>query len=436
MSLYEDIKNKKTCLSVTGLGYVGLPLAVEFAKKANVIGFDTDRQKVENYINGIDVTNEVGNSKLRESSLMFTFDETQLNKARFHIVSVPTPINDDKIPDLNPVIRASESVGRNLIRGSIVVYESTVYPGVTEEICIPILEKSSSLKCGCDFKVGYSPERVNPGDKLHTVDSIIKIVSGMDTETLDEIANIYGLIVKTGVYKAESIKIAEAAKVIENTQRDINIAFMNELSIIFGKLGIDTKTVLKTAGTKWNFINFMPGLVGGHCIGVDPYYLAYSAEHAGYHPEVILSGRRINNSMGKYVAESTLKQIIKADKELKGALAMVMGFSFKEDVSDVRNTRVADIINELLEYGLTVKITDPIADKKEATKLYGVVIEDMESINNVDVIIIAVTHNIFKEIGINELFKKFKAGKKVLIDVKGIYDAKDAADLGFQYWRL
>jgi len=319
MNLYELIKNRKEKISVIGLGYVGLPLAISFAKVADVVGYDISKEKVKQYLKGIDVTKEVGDKAVRETTAFLTWKEKYLQDCKFHIVAVPTPINPDKTPNLKPIIEASKTVGRNLTQGSIVVYESTVYPGVTEEICMPILEKESGLKCGVDFKVGYSPERINPGDKVHRLETIVKVVSGMDEESLEIIAKVYELVVKAGVYKAESIKVAEAAKVIENSQRDINIAFMNELSIIFNKLGIDTKAVLEAAGTKWNFLKFTPGLVGGHCIGIDPYYLTYKAEQIGYHSQIILAGRKINDDMGKYVAENVVKNMIKADKQIKGS---------------------------------------------------------------------------------------------------------------------
>jgi UDP-N-acetyl-D-galactosamine dehydrogenase len=436
MSLCKSILNKSEYLSVVGLGYVGLPLAVEFAKKVNVIGFDVNVNKINSYKKFIDVTNEIGSEELRKTSMAFSYNEEELKKSRFHIVAVPTPINSDKTPDLQPVIGASEIVGRNLVKGSIVVYESTVYPGVTEDICVPILERFSGLKCGTDFKVGYSPERINPGDKVHTVAKITKIVSGMDEESLNDIADVYSLIIEAGVYKAQSIKVAEAAKVIENSQRDINIAFMNELSIIFNKLGIDTKEVLKAAGTKWNFLNFTPGLVGGHCIGVDPYYLTYKAEQIGYHPQVILSGRRINDSMGKYIAENTVKQLIKVDKQIKGAKVMIMGLTFKENVPDCRNTRVIDIVHELKEYGIDVHVTDPIAGRAEAIHEYGLELEEYKDIVKVDAIIMAVSHKAYMESTLEEIKSKYADDKYILIDVKGLYNRDDAANSGFVYWRL
>lgn len=435
MSLLEKIKSKEASIAVIGLGYVGLPLAFEFAKKVTVIGFDINKEKIEGYKNGIDVTGEVG-EKLKNTSIFFTSNEEDLKQSKFFIVSVPTPINSDKTPDLRPVRGASEIVGRNMTPGSIVVYESTVYPGLTEEICVPILEKVSGLKCGVDFKIGYSPERINPGDKVHTVTKIKKVVSGMDEETLDIIAGVYELIVEAGVYRAESIKVAEAAKVIENAQRDINIAFVNELSIIFNMMGIDTKAVLKAAGTKWNFLNFTPGLVGGHCIGVDPYYLTYKAEELGYHPEVILSGRRINDRMGKYIAENTVKMLIKADRPVKGSRVLIMGFTFKENVPDTRNTRVIDIVKELNEYGIEVYITDPVADKDEAFREYGIEIKELDSVKGVDAIILAVSHKIYEGIDLEALKSKYRNGSYVLIDVKGMFEREYAEELGYLYWRL
>lgn len=423
-------------ISVIGLGYVGLPLAIEFAKKMPVIGFDINAGKIENYRNFIDDTNEVGSEELKRTTVFFTSDEKELTRAQFHIVAVPTPINNDKTPDLRPVISASQILGRNLKPGSIVVYESTVYPGVTEDICVPILEEYSGLKCGKDFKVGYSPERINPGDRVHTVTRITKIVSGMDEESLEEIAQTYGRIIEAGVYKAESIKVAEAAKVIENSQRDINIAFMNELSIIFNRLGIDTQAVLKAAGTKWNFLNFTPGLVGGHCIGVDPYYLTYKAEQIGYHPQVILAGRRINDSMGKYIAENTVKQLIKADKQIKGAQVLIMGLTFKENVPDIRNTRVVDIIEELKEYGVDTIISDNIADKQEAMKEYGITLKHFDDIRNVDAIIVAVAHQDYRRITLEDLKRKYRDNRYVLVDVKGLYNRELAREAGYLYWRL
>ena len=370
--LYEKIIAHEEKISLVGLGYVGMPIAVAFAKKVEVIGFDLNDSKIELYKKGIDPTGEVGDEAIQNTTVTFTDDEKMLQEAKFHIVAVPTPVKEDHTPDLMPVKSASEILGRNLKKGSVIVYESTVYPGVTEEICIPILEQQSGMKCGIDFKVGYSPERINPGDKVHRLETIRKIVSGMDDETLDIVAKVYELVVEAGVHRAESIKVAEAAKVIENSQRDINIAFMNELSIIFNKMGIDTQAVLNAAGTKWNFLKFYPGLVGGHCIGVDPYYLTYKAEMLGYHSQVILSGRRINDDMGKYVAENVVKKLIAADKAVRSVRVGILGFTFKENCPDTRNSKVMDIVNELREYGIEPVISDPVADADEAKRLYDI----------------------------------------------------------------
>lgn len=436
MGIYSDLLERKKAMAVVGLGYVGMPLAIEFGKKLDVIGFDTNKRKIENYINGIDVTGEVGDEALRNTSVLFSSDESVLSKASFYIVTVPTPVAQDKTPDLNPLIGASTSIGKYLKKGDYVVYESTVYPGVTEEICIPVLEKESGLKAGTDFKVGYSPERINPGDKVHTVTRVLKIVSGIDEEALEEIAKVYGIIVEAGIYKAESIKVAEAAKVIENTQRDINIAFMNELSLIFNKMNINTKAVLEAAATKWNFLRFTPGLVGGHCIGVDPYYLAYKAQQMGYHPEIILAGRRINDMMGKYVAENTVKQLIKADKQIKGAKVYIMGLTFKEDVPDTRNTKVVDIVHELKEYGIEVFVSDCLADEEEVYSEYGIKLVEYDEVSNVDAVVMAVCHKQYREISLDMLAEKYSGGTKVLIDVKGMYSPKDALAKGFLYWSL
>lgn len=439
MNLYEKIKNRDEKISLVGLGYVGMPIAVAFAKKVDVIGFDISKEKVELYKKGVDPTKEVGDDVIKETTVEFTADENKLKEAKFHIVAVPTPVNADHTPDLKPVESASRTVGRNLTKGSIVVFESTVYPGVTEEICIPILEKESGMKCGEDFKVGYSPERINPGDKVHRLETIVKVVSSMDEESLDVIAKVYELVVDAGVHRAESIKVAEAAKVIENSQRDINIAFMNELSIIFNKMGIDTKAVLKAAGTKWNFLNFSPGLVGGHCIGVDPYYLTYKAEQLGYHSQIILSGRRINDDMGKYIVENLIKNLIKADMPVKDAKVAILGFTFKENCPDTRNTRVIDIVNELKEYGLTPMIADPEADAEEAKHEYGIVFDSVEDIKGMDAIVVAVGHNQFLNLTQEDFNKMFKDGSnesKVLLDIKGILDRKEYEEAGYKYWRL
>lgn len=437
MSLYKKIQNGEECVSLVGLGYVGMPIAVEFAKRGvKVIGFDLNKAKIEIYKSGIDPTNEVGDDVIKNTAVEFTANEEDLKKAKFHIVAVPTPVNDDHTPDLTPVEGASRILGRNLTKGSIVVFESTVYPGVTEEVCVPILEKESGLKCGLDFKIGYSPERINPGDKVHRLNTITKIVSGMDEETLDTVAQVYEIVVDAGVHRAESIKVAEAAKVIENSQRDINIAFMNELSIIFNKMGIDTQAVLKAAGTKWNFLNFYPGLVGGHCIGVDPYYLTYKAEELGYHSQIILSGRRINDDMGKYVAENAVKNLIKAEKAVKGAKVAILGFTFKENCPDTRNTKIIDIVNELREYGIEPIIADLVADADEAKRLYGVEFVDIKTIKNMDAVILAVAHNEFADFSIEDISKFFNEGKKVLLDLKGILNRKEYEKAGYSYWRL
>lgn len=439
MSLYKQIKNKEVKISLIGLGYVGMPIAVAFAKKASVIGFDISNEKVELYNKGIDPTKEVGDDVIKETTVEFTADENRLKEAKFHIVAVPTPVNADHTPDLKPVESASRTVGRNLTKGSIVVFESTVYPGVTEDICIPILEQESGLVYGKDFKVGYSPERINPGDKVHRLETIIKVVSGSDAEALDIIANVYELVVDAGVYKAESIKVAEAAKVIENSQRDINIAFMNELSIIFNKMDIDTKAVLKAAGTKWNFLNFSPGLVGGHCIGVDPYYLTYKAEQLGYRSQIILSGRRINDDMGKYVVENLIKNLIKADVPVKDAKVAILGFTFKENCPDTRNTRVIDIVNELKEYGIDPMIADPEADAEEALHEYNIIFDSVQDIKEMDAIVVAVGHDQFLRFTPEDFDKMFKSGSdesKVLLDIKGILDRKEYETAGYKYWRL
>lgn len=439
MSLYENIIAKKEKLALVGLGYVGMPIAVEFAKHIDVIGFDINKAKIEAYKNGIDPTLEVGDEAIKASTVEWTADETKLQEAKFIIVAVPTPVNDDTTPDLTPVIGSSEIVGRNLTKGAIVVYESTVYPGVTEEVCVPILEKESGLKCGVDFKVGYSPERINPGDKVHRLTTIKKIVSGMDAESLEEIANVYQIVVAAGVHKASCIKVAEAAKVIENSQRDINIAFMNELSIIFNKMGIDTLEVLEAAGTKWNFLPFRPGLVGGHCIGIDPYYLTYRAEQFGYHSQVILSGRRINDDMGKYVAEQTVKQMIAADKSIKSAKVGVLGITFKEDCPDARNSKVNDILKELNEYGIRPLVCDPVADAPDAKRFYGVDLVSIDEFKDLDCLIIAVAHKEFKALTNEDIEKMFKPGAndgKVIVDVKGVRSKDEFKALGYRYWRL
>ncbi|MBY0145913.1 nucleotide sugar dehydrogenase [Neobacillus niacini] len=462
MKLYEKIVNREEKVSLIGLGYVGMPIAVSFAKKVDVIGFDVNREKIELYKKGIDPTKEVGNEVIKNTPVDFTSDEKKLREARFHIVAVPTPVKEDRTPDLTPIESASRTLGRNLTKGSIVVFESTVYPGVTEDICVPILENESGLKCGVDFKVGYSPERINPGDQEHRLETITKVVSGMDKETLDIVAKVYELVVDVGVYKAESIKVAEAAKVIENSQRDINIAFMNELSIIFNKMGIDTKAVLEAAGTKWNFLKFSPGLVGGHCIGVDPYYLTYKAEQMGYYSQIILSGRKINDDMGKYVAESTVKSMIKANKQINGSRVAIFGVTFKENCPDVRNSKVVDVIKELEEYGIEVKVVDPLADRDDLWHEYRINPSEIHDIKDVDAVIFSVPHDEFKTITLEDVKGMYRSsGQKyipfeamnevaasseintvlenknhVLMDIKGVFNRTEAESAGFLYWRL
>ena len=438
MITYENLLNKKENLALVGLGYVGLPIAVAFAKKINVIGFDTNELKIEQYKKGVDPTNEVGDAAVREANIEFTSDATRLSRARFIIVAVPTPVNKDHTPDLSPIEGASYLVGQNISKGSVVVFESTVYPGVTEEICVPIIEKESGLKCGKDWRIGYSPERINPGDKVHRLNTITKIVSGMDQETLNLIASVYELVVDAGVYRAESIKVAEAAKVIENSQRDINIAFMNELSIIFHKMNIDTKAVLEAASTKWNFLNFKPGLVGGHCIGIDPYYLTYRAEEFGYHSQVILSGRRINDDMGKYCAENLVKQLIRNNVAVKDAKVAILGFTFKEDCPDTRNTKVIDIVIELKEYGINPIILDPVGDSEEAKRLYGIEFSKEEELCELDAVMIAVSHQEFEKLDKKRLSQFYKSSHKVKIisDLKGILDKDEYMEDEWDYWRL
>ena len=438
MNLYEKIVAGDEKLSLVGLGYVGMPIAVAFASKIKVVGFDLNEEKIKLYKSGVDPTNEVGDEVIKDTTVEFTADPAKLKEAKFHIVAVPTPVNSDHSPDLRPVEGASRILGQNLTKGSIVVFESTVYPGVTEDICVPILEKESGLKCGVDFKIGYSPERINPGDKVHRLETITKIVSGMDEETLDTVAKIYELVVEAGVYRAESIKVAEAAKVIENSQRDINIAFMNELSIIFHKMDIDTQAVLNAAGTKWNFLPFRPGLVGGHCIGVDPYYLTYKADQLGYHSRIILAGRRINDGMGKYVAESLVKNLIKTDIPVKKAKVVILGFTFKENCPDTRNTKVIDIYRELEEYGIQPLVVDPEADAGEAKRLYGITFGTMEDVQDMDAVIIAVAHKQFIEFTKDKIssFYDAKHAQRVLMDIKGVLDRKEYLTEDFLYWRL
>ena len=440
MSLYQEILSKKEKISLVGLGYVGMPIAVAFASKGvSVIGFDLNQAKINLYKSGIDPTKEVGDHVVKNSTVEFTSDEKRLRDAKFHIVAVPTPINTDHTPDLKPVIGASEIVGRNLVKGSIVVYESTVYPGVTEDVCVPILEKISGLKCGVDFKVGYSPERINPGDKKHRLENITKIVSGMDKQSLEEIKNVYNIVVEVGTYPVSSIKTAEAIKVVENSQRDINIAFMNELAMVFDRMGIDTNEVVDGMNTKWNALGFRPGLVGGHCIGVDPYYFTYEAEKLGYHSQIILNGRIVNDGMGRFVADAAIKNLIMVGKAPKKSKVVILGLTFKDNCPDIRNSKVDDIIKRLNEYGIEPTIVDPWADKAEAMREYGVNIADINDVKDADCIIVAVAHNEFKQLKLGDikaLFKNCPEEEKVLLDVKGIYKVLDLEKSKMKYWRL
>lgn len=440
MKLYEKIVNKQEKLSLVGLGYVGMPIAVAFAQKGvEVIGFDLNKNKIDLYNRGIDPTHEVGDDAIRNSTVEFTADPEKLREAKFHIVAVPTPVNLDHTPDLAPVIGASELLGRNLTKGSIVVYESTVYPGVTEDVCIPILERESGMKCGVDFKVGYSPERINPGDKVHRLENIHKIVSGMDAESLDEIKHVYDLVIEVGTYPVSSIKTAEAIKVVENSQRDINIAFMNELAMVFDRMGIDTNEVVDGMNTKWNALGFRPGLVGGHCIGVDPYYFTYEAEKLGYHSQIILSGRKVNDGMGAFVADATIKELIKAGKAPKNCKVVIFGLTFKENCPDIRNSKVEDIIKRLKEYDIDPVVVDPWADAAEAKREYHVDLVSLEDVQDVDCIILAVAHNEFKTLTVDDLKKLYRAGadcEKVLIDVKGLHSVDALKASGMSWWRL
>ena len=440
MNLSDRLKENKEKLSLIGLGYVGMPIAVAFAAKGlSVIGFDLNRAKIELYQSGIDPTKEVGNDVIKNTTVEFTCDETKLREAKFHIVAVPTPVNLDHTPDLTPVIGASQIIGRNLIKGSIVVYESTVYPGVTEDVCVPILERESGLKCGVDFKVGYSPERINPGDKVHRLENIHKIVSGMDNESLEEIKNVYDLVIEVGTHPVSSIKTAEAIKVVENSQRDVNIAFMNELAMVFDRMGIDTNEVVDGMNTKWNALGFRPGLVGGHCIGVDPYYFTYEAEKLGYHSQIILNGRMVNDGMGNFVADAAIKHMIMAGKAPKKARVVILGLTFKENCPDVRNSKVYDIVKRLNEYGITPVVVDPWANEKEAMREYGIALSKIEDVIDADCVIVAVAHSEFKAISLDDMktmFADCPDSEKVLLDIKGIYNIKDLRASGMRYWRL
>ncbi|MBO4548913.1 MAG: nucleotide sugar dehydrogenase [Abditibacteriota bacterium] len=438
MSLFKKLVDKEETLALVGLGYVGMPIAIAFAKKVNVIGFDLNKAKIDLYKSGVDPTNEVGDEGIKKTSVYFTADEKDLQKAKFIIVAVPTPVNTDHTPDLTPVIGASEIVGRNLTKGSIVVYESTVYPGVTEDVCIPILEKESGLKCGKDFKVGYSPERINPGDKVHRLENIRKIVSGVDASSLKEIKKVYDLVIEVGTYPVSSIKTAEAIKVVENSQRDINIAFMNELAMVFDRMGIDTNEVVDGMNTKWNALGFRPGLVGGHCIGVDPYYFTYQAEKLGYHSQIILNGRIVNDNMGKYVADAAIRKMIEAGQAPAKSKVVILGLTFKENCPDTRNSKVNDIIVRLREYGIEPVVVDPWASERDAQHEYGVTLTDLQNAKGADCIIVAVAHNEFKALSLDDIKAIYnkKAPGKVLIDVKGLYKVGELDKSGLIWWRL
>lgn len=438
--LFEQLVSREEKLSLVGLGYVGMPIAVAFASKGvDVIGFDLNKAKIELYKNGVDPTKEVGDEAIQNSTVYFTSDEKDLQKAKFHIVAVPTPVNMDHTPDLTPVIGASEIVGRNLTKGSYVVFESTVYPGCTEDVCIPILERESGLKCGVDFKVGYSPERINPGDKVHRLENITKIVSGCDDEALATIKAVYDIVIEVGTYPVSNLRTAEAVKVVENSQRDINIAFMNELAMAFDKMDIDTNEVVDGMNTKWNALGFRPGLVGGHCIGVDPYYFTYQAEKLGYHSQIILNGRIVNDSMGKFVADAAIKNMIAVGQAPKKSKVVILGLTFKENCPDTRNSKVDDIIKHLAEYEIVPVVVDPWASDRDAMYEYGVALTKLEDVKDADCVIVAVAHNEFKALGLNDIKKLFKNSidaEKVLIDVKGLYKVSELKASGMKYWRL
>lgn len=440
MSLYNELVNNTESLALVGLGYVGMPIAVAFAKKGlSVIGFDLNKEKIQLYKNGKDPTKEVGDDAIKNTTVQFTADETELKKAKFIIVAVPTPVNTDHTPDLTPVIGASEIVGRNLVPGSIVVYESTVYPGCTEDVCIPILEKESGLKCGVDFKVGYSPERINPGDKVHRLENIHKIVSGIDADSLAEIKAVYDLVIEVGTHPVSNLRTAEAVKVVENSQRDINIAFMNELAMVFDRMDIDTNEVVDGMNTKWNALGFRPGLVGGHCIGVDPYYFTYEAEKLGYHSQIILNGRIVNDSMGAYVADAAVRKMIEAGQAPKKSKVVILGLTFKENCPDTRNSKVDDIIKQLNKYGIQPSVVDPWASERDAMHEYGVKLTKIDNVSYADCVIVAVAHNEFKALGlqaIKSLFRDVPDDEKVLIDVKGLFSIEALKESGIRWWRL
>ena len=436
MVTYDALVRGEEKIAVVGLGYVGLPLAVHLSRHFSVVGYDLKLQRVAELKKGVDRTREVSSAELEQTRIDFSNEPDSLRSCKMIIVAVPTPIDEYRIPDLGPLTSASTTVGRHLSPGSCVVFESTVYPGATEEVCLPIIERESGLRLHEDFTIGYSPERINPGDQVHTVDKIIKIISASDESACDLLADVYGRIISAGVYRASSIRVAEAAKVIENTQRDLNIALMNELAKIFDIMDIDTQEVLAAAGTKWNFLPFKPGLVGGHCIGVDPYYLTFKAEALGYHPEIILAGRRINDRMGKYVAERTVKLLITAGKKVRSAKVALLGLTFKEDVPDLRNTKVVDIAHELNDYGIQVVTSDPLADLEEAKAYYGIDLVSLDSITDVDAVIVAVVHSEYKELGLERIAGLCNNGQPLVIDVKSAFDPREAELLGINYWRL
>lgn len=440
LKTFEQIQARKDYLAVVGLGYVGLPIAVAFADKVKTIGFDIDQEKISIYLKGIDPTNEIGDERIQQTTLEFTSNPERLKEAKLIIVAVPTPINGDKTPNLSPVVNASKIIGQNLTQGTIVVFESTVYPGVTEDICVPILEQESGLACGRDFKIAYSPERINPGDKVHKLENIRKIVAGMDEETVANIAAAYELIIQAGVYRAETIKVAEAAKLAENAQRDINIAFMNELSMVFDRMGISTKQVIDAMNTKWNALGFNPGLVGGHCIGVDPYYFIYQAEMLGYHSQIIAAGRKVNDGMAAYVTDNIIKKMIQANKNLSKSNIYIMGITFKENCPDMRNSKAVDVCKQLAAYGIKVKIVDPVVDKREFTKELNMELVDFQNVHNADCLVFLVAHQQFKDlqpVDLEKLLKPQKAqSKQVVIDIKSMFDRKTIEDKGYSYWSL
>lgn len=440
MNIYEKLVNREEKLSVIGLGYVGMPIAIAFADHVDAIGYDNNEAKIEEYLKGVDATLEVGDQAIQETTLEFTNNPKKLKEAKFHIVAVPTPIKQNKTPNLDPIISATRTLGQNLVKGSVVVYESTVYPGATEDICIPILEEESGLTHGVDFTVGYSPERINPGDKVHTLETIVKIVSATSEESLEEISKVYELVVKAGIHKAPSLKVAEAAKVVENSQRDINIAFMNELAQAFDRMGIDSKDVVDAMNTKWNALGFAPGLVGGHCIGVDPYYFIYEAENLGYHSHLIKAGREINDNMGEYVADKIIKKLVKAGKAPAKSNVVILGLTFKEGTPDIRNSKVEDIINHLREYDIEPTIVDSWASSEEAKKEYGVELTNFQEVKEADCVVFAVSHPEFKELSFNEIDSLFKDelpnDERILIDVKSILDKEVFTAENYTFWRL